>query len=110
MYKRRDKVIYKDKIYDYGYLSAVEGKVVLYEVGANNMQDSFVVDLTEIKSVEKELPKIWLVLVYSNRSDIDELYSIKAFDTCYKAEDFVNRTTSVQRERYSYVIERLEVK
>ena len=46
-----DKVIYipENKVYDFGYMSAVKGKAIIYQEGESNMQDSFAVDLYNIK-------------------------------------------------------------
>ena len=46
--KSGDKVIYNYDRYDFGYYSQSEDKVVLYEEGCRNMQDSFVVPLSKI--------------------------------------------------------------
>jgi hypothetical protein len=44
-----NKVLYKKKTYDFGYYSQSPGKVVLYEEGARNMQDSISVLLKDVK-------------------------------------------------------------
>jgi hypothetical protein len=51
-----EKVIYapENKVYDFGYLTSF-GKAVIYEEGCRNMQDSFVVDMDELKRFEEEI-------------------------------------------------------
>ena len=52
MFRSGQKVIYlpENKVYDFGYYSAVEGHCVIYEEGERNMQDSYAVKLSTIKA------------------------------------------------------------
>jgi hypothetical protein len=49
-YKRGQKVIYipENKVYDFGYVGGT-GKAIIYEEGEQNMQDSYAVELEELK-------------------------------------------------------------
>jgi len=50
-YKQKVKIIGDNKIYDFGYDSAVEGLAVLYEEGEENAQDSFAVKIENVYAV-----------------------------------------------------------
>lgn len=52
-FKYDDVVIYlpEMKEYTFAYYSQVEGKAVIYEMGCHNMQDSFAVDIKNLKKV-----------------------------------------------------------
>lgn len=52
------KVKFKGKTYDFGYYSAQDGYVVLYEEGERNMQDSFAVRESEVTASEKRVLNI----------------------------------------------------
>ena len=47
-HKLGDKVIYKVKVYDFGYMGHT-GMAILYKEGERNIQDSFAVDLEDIE-------------------------------------------------------------
>ena len=50
VFSRGQKVIYipENKTYDFGYIGRT-GKAIIYEEGATNMQDSYAVELNELK-------------------------------------------------------------
>lgn len=55
MFKPGQKVIFipEDKVYDFGYYSAVNSRAVIYEEGERNMQDSCSVYINTLKAVTK---------------------------------------------------------
>lgn len=54
MYKEGDKVFFRGKVYDFGYIGAT-GRAIIYEEGERNMQDMWSVDLNELSPVRSEL-------------------------------------------------------
>lgn len=55
IYERGDKVMYlpEGKVYDFGYYGGT-GKLIIYEEGECNMQDSYAVDPEKIRPIFKE--------------------------------------------------------
>jgi len=49
-----DKVIYRRKIYDFGYISKT-GRAVIYQEGEENMQDAIAVNIGELRAQEGQL-------------------------------------------------------
>lgn len=47
------KLLNSTKIYDFGYYSQTEGKVVIYDEGECSMQDSYAVDINNLELVEQ---------------------------------------------------------
>lgn len=48
-YTPGEKVIWQNKVFDFGYYSQSKGKVVIYEEGCKNMQDSYAVPIKDIE-------------------------------------------------------------
>ena len=57
-YSEGEKVIYLDRVYDFGYYSATKGKVVIYEEGEKNMQDAIAVNIKEIERAHCKEPTL----------------------------------------------------
>jgi len=53
MFKHGEPVVYipENKVYDFAYYSKSEGKAVIYERGERNMQDSYAVNIIDLKKI-----------------------------------------------------------
>lgn len=51
MFKSGERIIYipENREYEFGYYSQTTGRIVIYEIGCCNMQDSYAVDLCKIR-------------------------------------------------------------
>lgn len=48
-FNRGDKVIHAGVVFDFGYYSETEGKCIIYNEGECNMQDSYAVNISDLK-------------------------------------------------------------
>lgn len=52
-FEEGEKVVFipTSEIYDFGYMSEMVGKAIIYEEGARNIQDSCVVELNQLRKI-----------------------------------------------------------
>lgn len=85
-----DKVIFmpENKIYDFGYIGRT-GKAVIYEEGERNMQDSYAVNIKDLRRVKKMKKEEIEFLLESNK--IEREYSEGALEDAKDAWNFAKK-------------------